>query len=83
MPTVTIYNTYRFKNKDPIIDKLRTVMQDVGMGYKKISADSGVSRATLRNWFEGGTRRPQFATAMAAARAMGRDLRLVKMRNGS
>lgn len=80
MATITIYNTYRFKNKDPIIDKLRTAMQDEKMSYKEVSANSGVSETTLRNWFEGGTRRPQFATTMAAARAMRRDLKLVKLK---
>lgn len=85
------YKTYRFMDKDPMIDKLRTVVQDAYPGrkgldkskiaYSKISAESGVSEHCLRNWFEGDTRRPQFATMCAVARAADYDLVLVK-KNG-
>ena len=76
---VGLYKTYMFKNKDPAIDQLRTAMQDEAMSYKDIYIASGVTVSTLRNWFTGSTRRPQHATIMAVARAMGRDYRLVKI----
>ena len=80
MATATVYNTYRFKDKDPAIDKLRTVVQDSGKSYVDIHVASGVTVTTLRNWFKGGTRRPQHATLMAVARSLGYDYRLVKQR---
>lgn len=75
-----IYKSYMFKEKDPIIDKLRTVVQDSGEKYSDISAMSGVSSGTLRNWFGGATRRPQFASLMAVSRVLGHELVLVKRR---
>jgi hypothetical protein len=36
-----------------------------------VARDSGVSATTLHNWFDGKTRRPQFATVLAAARGIG------------
>jgi len=76
--TINVYKSYSFKDKDPAIDQLRTVKKDVGMSDKEISEQSGVSIGTLRGWFNKGTRRPQHATIMAVARAMGYDYKLVK-----
>jgi hypothetical protein len=67
------YTTYNFVDKDPIIDVLRTAKRDKDMTDGQISAASRVSATTLRNWFKGDTKRPQFATAAAAAVAMGMD----------
>lgn len=84
--TITTYKTYRFKDKDPMIDQLRTVLQGEFPGSRKngarinyslASSHSGVSETTLRNWFEGETRRPQFASMCATARGAGHDLVLV------
>lgn len=77
MPIQT-YRTYMFKDKDPVIDKLRTIFDESGMTYGQLARDSGCSEATPRNWFGGETRRPQHASVMAVARAMGWDYRLVK-----
>lgn len=68
------YKSYMFKDKDPIIDKTRTVVQDSGMSYAEISEGSGVSTATLYNWFNGATKRPQFCTVNAVGRACGNEL---------
>lgn len=73
------YKTYNFKDKDPVIDEMRTALQDSGKSYQEVHEDSGVSATTLYNWFNGETRRPQFATIRAAARAMGYDYRRVKI----
>ena len=74
---VLVYRTYNFIDKDPIIDQTRTVLQDV-LGKEKFigraSKLSGVSSSTLRNWFEGDTRRPQYATIAATLSAVGYDL---------
>lgn len=77
--TIRVYKSYNFKNKDPIIDKVRTIIQDSGKSYDEIEADSGVTTQTLRNWFGGPTKRPQFATANAALRAVGYELAPVRM----
>src|SRR5262245_21549085 len=76
--TFKLYKSYSFKEKDPIIDILRTVVQDEGASYAEIERASGVTTSTLYNWFSGGTRRPQFASVMAVTRGLGYDLKLVK-----
>ncbi len=72
-----------------MIDKLRSVLQAEYPGMRKngalinyglASSHSGVSETTLRNWFEGETRRPQFASMCATARGAGHDLVLVPTR---
>ncbi len=66
------YKAYPFVDKDPIIDVLRTVKSDSEMSDGQIHAAGGPTTSTLRNWFKGKTRRPQFATVAAAAVAMGK-----------
>jgi hypothetical protein len=67
------YNTYRFqeKDKDPVIDVLRTAQQDANIKPGKIATASGVSPSTIHGWFYGKTRKPQFATVVAVARSIG------------
>jgi hypothetical protein len=79
MAQLGMYKTYSFRNKDPVIDQLRTVVKDTETTYKAISEKSGVSETTLWNWFSGTTRRPQHASVMAVTRALGWDYRLVKI----
>jgi transcriptional regulator with XRE-family HTH domain len=76
--TLKLYKSYMFRNKDPVIDKLRTVIKDENENYENISAKSGVTVSTMMQWFHGNTKRPQFATVMAVARALGYDLELLK-----
>ena len=78
MAGLKLYRSYSFKDKDPIIDRLRTVINDEKVSYKEIEERSGVKVGTLRGWFDGATKRPQFATTMAVARSLGYDLSLVK-----
>jgi transcriptional regulator with XRE-family HTH domain len=77
MRTLKLYKSYNFKDKDPIIDRMRTIFEDAGISHAKAAALSGVSSSTFSNWFEGETKRPQFATVMAAARALGYDVTVV------
>ena len=67
------YKTYRFMDKDPVIDIVRTMVDDARASYKTIRDNSGVSTTTLRGWFYGKTRRPQFATVQAVAHSLGRS----------
>jgi len=77
MPTtLKLYRTYSFRTKDPVIDEIRTVFDDVGARYRDIEETCDVSNTTLRGWFYGKTRRPQFATIRATARALGFDYTL-------
>jgi transcriptional regulator with XRE-family HTH domain len=71
------YKSYNFVDKDPIIDEIRTIVQDSGSTYKQIHDDSGVSAATLSNWFAGETRRPQAASINAVLRCLGYKLGIV------
>lgn len=71
-----LYKSYMFRNKDPVIDELRTLLTDaygrVGYkSYKQIEQDGGPTTACLHNWFEGETKRPQSASIEAAGRALG------------
>jgi hypothetical protein len=70
---------YRFINKDPVIDKIRTLKADSGMTSVEIEKASGVKASTFDGgWFNGSTRRPQHATVAAVAGAMGYDFVIVK-----
>lgn len=75
------YRSYRFIDKDPVIDKVRTVLKDSGLSYQEVHVKSGVSVSCINNWFSGGTRRPQFATVNAVGRACGSELIFVPMKN--
>jgi hypothetical protein len=68
------YKSYSFVDKDPIIDRVRTVIGDSQMQYKAISEGSGVSLATIRNMLDGKTKRPQAATVNAILRTCGMKL---------
>lgn len=68
---VKLYRTYSFVNKDPAIDALRTVFQKTKAKRSKVALDANMSSTTLHGWFDGKTRRPQFCTLTAAARALG------------
>lgn len=71
MAKVHIYRTYRFIDKDPVIDAIRTVVQNEHLKNSAVHNISGVSTATLDNWFEGGTKKPQNSTISAVTSALG------------
>lgn len=73
------------KDHDPIIDQMRTLVEDEGVSYKKVSELSGLSVTTLNNWFNRKitgkrkpTMRPQFSSVMAMTRSLGYDMQIVK-----
>lgn len=66
-----IYKSYLFREKDPVIDAVRTYRQDRAFTYKNIQEEGGPAAQTVRNWEHGKVRRPQFATVWASIRAMG------------
>jgi hypothetical protein len=70
---VRVYRTYNYIDKNPVIDKVRTLIQDEGL-IKKLGVVheiSGVSTSTLDNWFNGTTRSPQHATIAAVITSLG------------
>ena len=71
------YKSYSFIDKDPIIDEVRTMVNDSGANYKWIEDHSGVTSNTLHAWFNGKTKKPQAATLNAVARALGYKLGFV------
>lgn len=78
MRTFKPYRSYRFTGQDPIVAKIKHIVDESGETNVKLNKMSGVSTGTLGNWFGGKTRRPQFATLNAVARSLGYDLTLLK-----
>lgn len=76
--SLSLYRSYNFLDKDPVIDRIRTLVQDEGLSYREIGIISGVSSTTLTNWFEGETRRPQYATVAAVTGSLGYKQEFVK-----
>ena len=72
-----IYKSYVFKDKDPAIDELRTLIEDNagervnGKNLREIVTAGGPNVSTMRAWFFGATKRPKNATLEAAGRAIG------------
>lgn len=85
MSRLSLYRTYRFIDKDPIIDKVRTVLQDEGLfakGKRKIVHElSGVALATMDGWFEGDTKRPINATIGAVVSSLGYEATFQKTKS--
>jgi transcriptional regulator with XRE-family HTH domain len=78
------YTGYDFGGgeQDPIVDKMRTMIEDSGLSYKKLSELSGVSSGTYTRWFSRNVKkrvkRPMFSTVMATVRGAGCDLVIAK-----
>jgi hypothetical protein len=72
-----IYQSYMFRAKDPVIDELRTLMQDTYgrhlsfKHYAAVEEGGGPVASTLYAMFDGKTRRPQSATVEAIGRTLG------------
>ena len=81
MGIMRMYKSYSFVDKDPVLDTIRTAIQDLGLTYREVSELSDVSETTLVGWFHGKTRRPQHATIMAVMRGIGYEHRWVRTRS--
>lgn len=80
------YPSYNFRaeEQDPIIDTVRTVLEDHDISFIKASVGSGVSTTTLYNWFtKQKTRRPQYATIAAVLGFAGYELVAAPKSRGS
>ena len=67
------YKSYSFKERDPVIGELKTIVRAEGANYAQVHRASGVSATTLSNWFgpKGKTKRPQNASIEAVGRSLG------------
>jgi hypothetical protein len=76
--TLRLYKSYMFRTKDPVIDELRTIVQNEtgdqrlrSKTLKVIESDGGPTVGCMQGWFRGKTKRPQSASLEAAGRAIG------------
>ena len=63
------YRTYRFLDKSPAIDAVRTMLADEGIKPSQCKALSGVT--VVPNWVFGDTRDPKDASLTALSSALG------------
>jgi transcriptional regulator with XRE-family HTH domain len=79
------YRTYNWTKKNPVIDKVRTKLQDENLFAKskrKLLHDlTGVSVSTYEGWFEGDTQSPRHETIMATMSALGYEEEFVKTKD--
>jgi hypothetical protein len=76
------YPTYKFKDHDPILDKVDTLFELSGseatdgkpLTFETIAAKSQVAKTTLTNWRKRKVKRPQFATVAAVMGALGGEI---------
>jgi hypothetical protein len=73
-----VYDTYNFKDVDPVIDECRTAWRDSGHRLSYIGHVSRLSSTTMTSWFNGKTKRPQNASVSAFMGALGYERRWVK-----
>lgn len=80
------YKAYLFRNKDPVIDELRTLVENVygeRVNHKALAdmeRNGGPTASCMRGWFFGKTQRPQNPTVEAAGRSFGYRRNWVKMK---
>lgn len=66
------YRCYRFIDKDPITDALRTMIRsDEHLNNNQVHEISGVAAQTIHGWLDGATRRPQNASTSQVSAALG------------
>lgn len=75
-----LYRSYVFQDKDPVIDRVKTIVQDEGLSYAEVQIISGVRASTLTGWFTGPVRKPQYATVAAVTAALGYEQKFVRAR---
>jgi hypothetical protein len=78
-----LYQSYNFKDRDPVFDVLRTAIADSGMSYREINEESGVSMSTLyRHFTMCSSTRSRHDVIAAIAGAIGYDFVLQKRSSG-
>lgn len=62
---------YRFMDKDPVIDLIRTGFKLTGANISEVAEKAFVSEKTINRWLHGDTKRPQNITADCVLWALG------------
>ena len=72
--------TYRYVDKNPVIDEMRTAVQDAGLMKKLnlVAVLAGLNYATPKNWFHGDVRDPRHSSTMAVMTSLGYKNQWVK-----
>jgi len=71
------YGAYLFKEKEPVIDMTRTLLEDVygrridNKMLAEIQKQGGPTASCMRGWFFGDTMRPNNVTVEACGRSLG------------
>src|SRR5262245_16350579 len=68
---IGVLRTYRWVDKDPLCDVIRSALEETGLNKNQVSELSGVASGTLKGWLDGATRRPQNSTSTAVLAALG------------
>lgn len=71
MVELAVIKSYNFVDKDPAIDYLRSPFENNPQTVNAFSVRAGLAPSTVSNIFYGKTRKPQFATMVRIARAIG------------
>ena len=75
-------NDYRFVDKDPVIDVIRTELQRVGnLNHEqlaRVSYQSGVSESAIKGWLFGDVRRPWSLSTRFVLEALGVTIQYVR-----
>jgi hypothetical protein len=79
---MALLRTYRFVDKDPVCDELKTLISDEGLFDRlgTVATLANLHRQTLHNIFHGSTKRPQNATVMGIITCLGYERKFVKSR---
>jgi hypothetical protein len=83
MAEMRVLRTYRYVDKNPVIDKMRTVLQDEGL-FKKLPIVhelSGISTSCLHALFHGATRNPQHRTVAGVMTSLGYEETFQKIKD--
>lgn len=81
-----VYGAYLFRDKDPIIDKTRTLFEDVhgrrvdNKMLAEVEKAGGPTAACMKGWFFGEIKRPKNETIEASGRALGYERVWVKQK---
>lgn len=78
-----LYKSYSFKDKDPIVDRIRTIRDGLGWNNTRLAEESGVSLGCIWRQLDGPTKRPQHATVAAQLGAMGYHFEIVPRRTAT
>ena len=80
MAELKLYRTYRYTDKNPVIQRVRELIEDENL-FKRLGIVhelSGVSYSCIHSWFHGTTRNPQHHTVAAVVTSLGYKEQFVK-----